>query len=179
MTAPPSAEHTEAKPVLGLRGEPGRLALAVFRVPVCLYRWGGGWLLGQTFLVFTHVGRTTGKRYETAAMVLTYEQRTGETAICAAWGPNSDWIRNLRIAPAVEVRLGRQSFMPEQRFLTDDEGIAVAFEFRRRHPHRLRLVSRMLGWGDLRSDSAVRDFVHNHPFVSFRPRALLPPPDRP
>ena len=107
-------------------------------------------------------------------MVLTYERGTGEAAICSAWGPNSDWVRNLRIAPAVEVRLGRQSFVPDQRFLTDDEGIAVAFEFRRRHPYRLRLLSRVLGWGDLRSDAAVRDFVHTHPFVSFRPRASRP-----
>ena len=41
-------------------------------------------------------------------------------------GPNTDWIRNLRIAAAVEVRLGRQSFVPEQRFPTDDEAMAVA-----------------------------------------------------
>ena len=174
MTARRATDHTAARPLLGLRGQPGRLALAVFRLPVGLYRRGGGWLLGQTFLVFAHVGRTTGRRYETAAMVLIYERGTGEAAICAAWGPTSDWVRNLHITPAVEVRLGRQSFAPEQRFLTDDEGIAVAFEFRRRHPHRLRLVSRVLGWGDLRSDAAVRDFVHTHPFVSFRPR----PPSR-
>jgi deazaflavin-dependent oxidoreductase (nitroreductase family) len=130
--------------------------------------------LGQTFLVFAHVGRTTGRRYQTAAMVLAYERATGEATICSAWGPNTDWIRNLRIAPSVEVRLGRQSFGPEQRFLTDDEAMAVAFKFRRRHPHRLRFLSRVLGWGDLRSDAAVRDFVHTHPFVSFRPRASRP-----
>ena len=125
--------------------------------------------MGQTFLVFAHVGRTTGRRYQTAAMVLAYERATGEATICSAWGPNADWIRNLRIAPAVEVRLGRQSFVPEQRFLTDDEAMAVAFKFRRRHPHRLRFLSGVLGWGDLRSDAEIREFVHTHPFVSFRP----------
>ena len=104
MTAPRATDHTAAKPLLGLRGQPGRLALAVFRLPLGLYRGGGGWLLGRTFLVFAHVGRTTGKRYETAAMVLTYEQGAGEAAICSAWGPTSDWVRTLRIAPAVEVR---------------------------------------------------------------------------
>ena len=172
VTAPPTTDHTAAKPLLGLRGQPGRLALAVFRLPLGLYRRGGGWLLGQTFLVFAARRAHDGRRYETAAMVLTYERATGEAAICSAWGPNTDWIRNLRIAPAVEVRLGRQSFVPEQRFLTDDEAMAVASEFRRRHPHRLRLLSRVLGWGDLRSDAEIRDFVHTHPFVSFRPRAV-------
>jgi len=169
VTAPRTTAHPGAKPLLGLRGQPGRLALAVFRLPLGLYRRGGGWLLGQTFLVFAHVGRTTGRRYQTAAMVLAYERATGEATICSAWGPNTDWIRNLRIAPSVEVRLGRQSFVPEQRFLTDDEAMAVAFKFRRRHPHRLRFLSGVLGWGDLRSDAEIREFVHTHPFVSFRP----------
>ena len=171
MTAPRAADPTAANPLLGLRGRPGRLALAVFRLPLGLYRRGGGRLLGQTFLVFAHVGRKTGQRYETVAMVLTHERRTGEAAICSAWGPDRDWIRNLRLAPAVEVRLGRQTFVPEQRFLTDDEAMAVAFEFRRCHPYRLRLMSWVLGWGDLRSDAAVREFVRTHPFVSFRPLA--------
>ena len=109
MTAPRTTAHPGAKPLLGLRGQPGRLALAVFRLPLGLYRRGGGWLLGQTFLVFAHVGRTTGRRYQTAAMVLAYERATGEATICSAWGPNTDWIRNLRIAPSVEVRLGRSA----------------------------------------------------------------------
>jgi len=173
VTAAPATDRGSARPLLGLRGQPGRLALAVFRLPLGLYRRGGGWLLGPTFLVVTHVGRTTGARYETAAMVLTYDSDSGEATICAAWGPSSDWVRNLRVAPAVEVRIGRRSFVPEQRFLTDDEGVAVAFEFRRRHPYRLRLMTRVLGWGDLRSDAVLRDFVHTHPFVSFRPRASV------
>ena len=34
-------------------------------------------------------------------------------------------------------------------------------------------MSWVLGWGDLRSDAVLRDFVHTHPFVSFRPRASV------
>jgi hypothetical protein len=33
----------------------------------------------------------------------------------------------------------------------------------------MRLITRILGWGDLRSDMAVSDFVRGRPFVSFRP----------
>jgi hypothetical protein len=32
----------------------------------------------------------------------------------------------------------------------------------------LRLFAAILRWGDLGSDSAVRDFVRDRPFVSFR-----------
>jgi deazaflavin-dependent oxidoreductase (nitroreductase family) len=169
LSASASNVRATATPLLGLRQQPGRLALAVFRLPLGLYRRGAGWLLGHTFLVFTHVGRKTGRRYETAAMVLTYDRSAGEAVICSAWGPNTDWIRNLRATPAVEVRLGRDRFVPEQRLLTDDAAFAAGVAFRRRHPWRLRLLSWVLGWGDLRSDAAVTEFVGTHPFVSFRP----------
>ena len=61
------------KPLLGLRRKPGRLALAVFRMPLRAYRHDAGWLLGRTFMEFAHTGRKTGQRYETVAMVLRYD----------------------------------------------------------------------------------------------------------
>ena len=42
------------------------------------------------------------------------------------------------------------------------------------HPRRLRLLSTILGWGDLRDDAAVRGFIHTHPFVAFRPAITSP-----
>ena len=60
----------KVKPLLGVRRQPGRLALAVFRFPLPLYRNGWGWLLGHTFLLMTHAGRKTGKPHTTAAMAL-------------------------------------------------------------------------------------------------------------
>jgi deazaflavin-dependent oxidoreductase (nitroreductase family) len=158
-----------AKPLLGLRRHPGRLALAVFRLPLLLYRRGGGWLLGDTFLFLVHAGRKTGKPYVTTAMVLRHDPETHEAVICSAWGQDADWIRNIRVRPALRVQLGRESFTPQQRFLSEDEGLAVATEFRHRHPGRIRLMSWILGWGDLRSDAAVRSFVRTRPFVSLRP----------
>jgi deazaflavin-dependent oxidoreductase (nitroreductase family) len=166
--------HGPVKPLLGLRRQPGRFALAVFRLPLALYHRGWGWLVGHAFLLLVHVGRRTGKRYETVAMILRYDRDTGEAVICSAWGQNADWVRNLRAGSALEVRLARESFVPEQRFLSDNEGVAVAVEFRRRHPWRLRLLSRVLGWGNLASTAAVRDFVRTRPFVSLRPRVSSP-----
>lgn len=157
--------------ILGLRRQPGRLALAVFKLPLALYRRGWGRLLGDTFLMVVHVGRTTGQPYSTVAMVLRHDPSTHEAVICSAWGPGTDWIRNLRVRPAVQVQIGRERFVPAQRFLTDEESLAVVVDFRRRHPHRLRLISRILGWDDLRSDVAAAEFVHARPFVALRPAA--------
>jgi deazaflavin-dependent oxidoreductase (nitroreductase family) len=158
-----------AKPLLGVRAQPGRLALAVFRLPLPLYRRGWGWVLGDTFLLLVHAGRKTGKLHSTVAMALRYDPETHEAVICSAWGQNTDWVRNIRVRPALRVQIGRESFTPEQRFLSEQESFAVAAGFRRRHPWRLRLLTWILGWDDLRSDAALRDFVRSRPFVSFRP----------
>jgi deazaflavin-dependent oxidoreductase (nitroreductase family) len=174
MTPGSQEPGRKARPLLGLRLQPGRLALAVFRLPLPLYRRGWGWLLGHTFLLVTHAGRKTGKPHETVAMTLIYDPRTHEAVICSAWGQNTDWIRNIRAHPALQIQIGRESYTPEHRFLSEDESVAVAVEFRRQHPRRLRLAAWILGWGDLSSDTAVRDFVRSRPFVSFRPAHRTP-----
>jgi hypothetical protein len=54
--------------------------------------------------------------------------------------------------------------------LSDDEAFEFGVGFRRDHPHRLRLLSRVLGWGDLDDDDAMR---YSRPFVAFRPPVAL------
>jgi hypothetical protein len=78
-------------------------------------------------------------------------------------------MRNLRAHPALQIQIGRESYVPEQRFLSEDESVAAVEGFRRRHPWRVRLFAAILGWGDLSSETAVREFVRTRPFVSFRP----------
>jgi deazaflavin-dependent oxidoreductase (nitroreductase family) len=155
--------------LLGLRQRPGRLALAVFRLPLRAAR--SGHLPGRTFVTFVHTGRRTGQPHEAVAMILGSDEATGEVVICAAWGPDTDWVRNLRAGPATRVQLGRESFVPAHRFLSDQEALDVLRRFRHRHPARLRLFRAALGWDDLRQDDAARAFVRTHPFVAFRPAA--------
>jgi deazaflavin-dependent oxidoreductase (nitroreductase family) len=161
--------HDERRSWLGLRRTPGRLALAMFRVPLWLYHHGRVSALGRTFLLLVHVGRVTGQPHEIVAMVLADERSTGEVAICSAWGADADWLRNLRAGPAAEIRIGRDRFVPEHRFLPEGEAFVVGTAFRDLHPRRLRLMSAVLGWGDLRNDENMRAFVRAHPFVAFRP----------
>jgi deazaflavin-dependent oxidoreductase (nitroreductase family) len=165
----PNPRERHPNPLLGLRRQPGRIALWLFRLPLPLYRHGWGWLLGRTFLLLEHAGRKTGKRHATVAMVLHYDPQTREAVICSVWGPNTDWIKNIRARPALQVQIGAESFTPKQRFLSEDESFAVAADFRRRHPWRLRLFTWILGWDDLCSDSAVTDFVGRRPFVAVGP----------
>lgn len=102
-------------------------------------------------------------------MVLRDDRATGEVVIISGWGPDVDWVRNLRSRPALRVEVGRDSFTPVHRFLDADEAVSVGEEFRARHPRRMWLASRILGWGDLTDDGALRSFVSSHPLVAFRP----------
>ena len=178
MSAPGTSRSAgHDRPLFGWRRKPGRLVLAVFRLPLTAYRHNAGPAVGRTFVAFTHTGRKTGQPHETVAMVLRYDQTSGEAVCCACWGVGTDWYRNLRAHPAVKVQLGGQTFAPQQRFLTEQEASDVLIAFRREHPHRLRLMSTLMGWDDLRDDAAVQEFVHTRPFVAFRPpeKAAAPP----
>jgi hypothetical protein len=61
MTTATPATGPRAKPLLGLRRQPGRLALAAMRLPRPLYHRGWGRLLGHTFLLIpTRAERPAG-----------------------------------------------------------------------------------------------------------------------
>ncbi len=168
MSATSHPNRRSARPLLGLRRRPGRLALWFMRLPRPLYRHGWGRLLGRTFLLISHEGRKSGNRHETVAMALDYDPQTSEVVVCSAWG-ETEWMRNLRAHPALEIRIGGETYVPEQHLLSEDEAVAAGIRFRDRHRWRLRLLATILGWGDLGSESEVREFVRSRPFVSFRP----------
>lgn len=169
------SRSTRGRPLLGLRRQPGRIALSLMRLPLNAYRHDQGRLLGHTFVEFDHVGRRSGKTYQAVAMVLGYDETTGEVVICRGW--ETDWYRNLQAHPAPHVTVGRDSFVPEQRLLTDDEAFDVGRQFRQEHPYRMRLITKILAWGDLRDDAKLRAFVQEHPFIAFRPAAPAEPAD--
>ena len=121
------------------------------RMPRPLYHRGWGWMLDHTFLLIAHQGRKTGKRRETVAMALTYDPDTREAVVCSAWGPNTEWIRNLRAHPALQIQIGRESYVPEQRFLSEDESVAVAASSGAAIRGGRALFAAILGWGDLRT----------------------------
>ena len=78
-------------------------------------------MLDHTFLLIAHQGRKTGMRRETVAMVLSYDPDTREAVVFSAWAVKTEWIRNLRAHPALRIQIGREAYVPEQRFLSDDE----------------------------------------------------------
>ena len=77
------------RPFFGLRTKPGRLALALMRLPRPLYRHGLSRLLGHTFLLIAHQGRTTGRRRETVVMALDWDAKSKAAIVCSVWARRS------------------------------------------------------------------------------------------
>jgi deazaflavin-dependent oxidoreductase (nitroreductase family) len=147
----------------------GALRLA-FRLPIYLYRLGLGQLLGHRFMLLTHRGRRSGRVYQTALEVVRYDPSLRETVVASGWGERSDWYRNLKAHPALEIRSRRERYAPEQQFLTPEEVYQEIVDYERRHPWAVRIVPSVLGFRLDGSDAARRSFANSVRMVAFRPR---------
>lgn len=153
---------------------PGPVVRRLLRAPAVLYRWNAGWLLGRRFLLLTHVGRSSGRRYETVLEVIGERPEAGEVMVIAGLGSAANWYRNIEASPAIEVAVGRQRFRPAHRVLDEQEAGAVVADYERRNrlvaPVVRRVLSWLVGWSYDASDDARRRLVRELPVVAFTPR---------
>lgn len=135
--------------------------------------WNVGWLLGRRFLLRTHIGRRSGRRYRTVLEVIGSVPESGEVIVVSGFGRSANSYRNLQAAPAVEVMVGRDRFRPVHRRLDEAEPVAVLADYERRNrwvgPMVRRVLSWLVGWRNDGSNEARRRLVRQLPVVAFRP----------
>jgi deazaflavin-dependent oxidoreductase (nitroreductase family) len=157
-----------------------RLWWHLLRVPVLLYRWRLGRLLGHRFLLLTHIGRRTGLRRQTVLEIVEYRREGPEVVVVNAFGPDSDWVRNIQAKPAEEVTVGRQHFSASHRVLGEDEATSVIRGYERRNRLIAPVVrvgfSWLLGWRYSGSENDRRRLVRQLPLLAFRPAAQTATP---
>jgi deazaflavin-dependent oxidoreductase (nitroreductase family) len=166
--APVSRTRGPHLPWLG--SKPTGASRLAFRLPIYLYRLDLGRLLGHRFLLLVHRGRKSGLLRETVLEVLLHDPSAMESMVLSAWGEKSDWYRNVRAAPALEVRTGGQRYVPEQRFLAPEETHAVISDYGRRHPLAFRVFARIFGYPLGGTEAARREVASSLRLVAFRPR---------
>lgn len=141
----------------------------LFKLPVVLYRFHLGWVLGRRFMQLTHIGRLTGKVRRTILAVLKFDERTKEIFAVSAW-KGSDWYYNIQASPALQVESGLDRYIPEQRTLSAEEITTAFMEYRKQHPVFSRIVCRIPGW---KWDSTYEEFLalaQTLRGVSFKPK---------
>ena len=91
------------------------------------------------FAIVTHVGRHSGRRYETPLMLF---RRDGEVAIAMTYGPDTEWAKNIIAAGGCEARIRRGTIrLIEPRRARDPD--------HRRFPRPIGLVLRLLRADDV------------------------------
>lgn len=146
----------------------------LFRAPVYLYRWRCGRLLGRRFLLLVHVGRRTGLRRETVLEVMEYRTKGPEVVVMSAFGPKADWLRNIKATSGAEVVIGSRRFTSTHRVLGVDEAVRVIAGYEQRNrliaPIIRAVLSRLLGWRYVGSETDRRWLAAHLPLIAFRPR---------
>lgn len=126
------------------RTPPGPVTRALLRAPIYLYRIGLGRLLGRRFVEVVHVGRKSGRERRTALEVIGRDENS--LVVAAAWGPKSDWFRNVVANPGVKISTGSLRLVPATaRVLDEGEAVDVLVEYRRRHARAARALAKTLG----------------------------------
>lgn len=153
---------------------PTGIVLRLYRLPILLYWFNLGWLLGHRGLLLTHRGRKTGLLRQTVLEVITYDPAARESVVLSGYGERADWYRNITAAPALEVQTRRERYVPAQRFLAPEENLAAITEYERRHPLAARVFARVFDYPLGGSEAARRDFAESVRLVAFRPQPRHP-----
>ncbi len=150
---------------------PRGLLRLLLRAPVALYRLRLGWLLGGRVLLLTHTGRGSGLRRDTPLEVVRHDPATGAYYVVAAWGRESDWLRNVLHTPRVRVTVGRRRFDATASPLPPEDAQRELRGYARRHPTAMRVISQRMGCRVDGADEGYRTLAEKVAVVALRPDA--------
>jgi deazaflavin-dependent oxidoreductase (nitroreductase family) len=142
----------------------------LLRLPIWLYRLRLGWLLGDHFLLLTHTGRRSGRRYQTVLEVVWHDRADDTYVVPSGWGERSDWLRNLEQAPVTTITVGARRRIVRAERLPIAEAEHFLRDYARRHPFRFRELARLLA--GLRADdpaATAARLARRVPLVALRP----------
>jgi deazaflavin-dependent oxidoreductase (nitroreductase family) len=160
----------------------GPVARRLLRAPARLYDWHAGWLLGPRFVRLTHIGRRSGRRYQTILETIGTDQEVGELLVLVGMGRSADWYRNIQRHPALELATMRRRFRPVHRVLEEPEAVLALAEYERRNRWALFVIRPVLswlaGWHYNGGNEARLRLARQLPVVAFRPDPSDPAPRR-
>src|SRR5215472_17499272 len=89
---------------------PHGVARLLLRLPIWLYRFHLGWLLGNRFLLLTHTGRKSGLPRQAVLEVLQYDKARAAYCVASPWSETPDWFLNVEKTPEVIINVGGRRF---------------------------------------------------------------------
>ena len=153
-----------------LSRRPNRFLRFGFKIPRWMYDVHLGWIFAHRVLLLTHRGRKSGLLHETALEVIRYDRHSRTSVVISAWGERSDWFRNIRHSPALQIETGGRRYVPEQRILTTDEAVRELETYTEQHPWAAKILERVFGFQITAGDAQRRAFAATVRMVAFHPR---------
>ena len=139
------------------------------RLPIWLYRWNLGWLLGERFLLLTHTGRKSGLVRQTVIEVVGHDEARGVYYVVSGFGRKADWFLNIQQHPGVKVGVGKRSLEAEAALTSSEEAADILMNYAARHPSAFKELSRvLLGRVVEPSPENIRFFLQDMPMVSIQ-----------
>jgi len=133
-----------------------------------------GWLLGDRFLMLTHIGRKSGRRRQSVLEVIGHDKASGTYIIASGWGQQAGWLRNIQKNPNVVVDARGRRFEATAERIAQEHATNVARDYARRHASAFRaLAGRMIGRPLTGTEEDYRELARAVPMVALRPRARI------
>ena len=125
---------------------PHGLMRLIMRLPIWLFRMHLGWLLGDRFLLLTHIGRKSGLPRQTILEVLQHDKVTDVYYVLSGWGEKADWLRNVKKTPEVMIKVGHRQFNACAVRLESEAAERAILDYAKRNPLAIRVLPRLMGY---------------------------------
>lgn len=140
------------------------------KAPLWLYRNGLGWMMGERFLMFTHVGRKTGQLHQTVVEVVYHDETSDRYYIASGWGEKAHWLKNIAENPGIEVVVGRRRMDAVACRVEPAKGTQALLKYAERYPYAFRKLSKAMMGVELTPDQAgVLRMIEHVPMVAIDP----------
>ena len=155
-------------------GRPRGVLKVLLASPLILSKLHLTGLLGNRFVIITHLGRKTGRVYRTTVEVVRFEPTARAWTVAAAWGSPPAWYLNISARPALAIEAAGHRFPnPDQQTLHPSEAARALGEYVAKHRIAGPVIARLLGWPSLASCGSIETITSVVPLVRFsiRPAA--------
>ena len=151
----------------------GKLTLWAFRLPIWLFRFHLGWLLGQRFLMIEHTGRKSGLSRKTVLEVLRHDTSNDTYYIGSARGKKSNWFQNVSVNPEVAVHVGFRKFNTFAKQVPIEITELELLSYARRHPIAIRELNRLVGYQIEPTEEGLKSLAQLMPVLALRPYKVV------
>jgi deazaflavin-dependent oxidoreductase (nitroreductase family) len=142
------------------------------RLPIWLYRFRLGWLLGHRFLMLTHIGRKSRLPRYTVVEVVRYDKTTDTYFIVSGFGEKADWFRNICKTPQVTIHTDLRCFAATAERVSLAEAGREFQDYAQRHPVALKALARVLDYPWDGTAASYERLAQLLPIIRLQPTSL-------